>query len=126
MEEKPDAQETNGVTPSKAIGLECKWCMGTAKSFRCDSKLCKLTGKFPVQGIGGRALSPLMRIKLHCLDCVETRPEVRACTGKLLHDSRHCHLQPYRLGHNPKRKGIGSASNFQKTPTHDGVSGSKN
>lgn len=125
MEERPDVQETDGVTPSRAIGLECKWCTGGVRGMSCYSEMCKLNDASPVQGIESRALSPLRRIKLHCRDCVETRQEVRVCTGRLPYEGRHCYLHPYRLGHNPKRKGMGSAKNFQKTPTHDGVSGSK-
>ncbi|HHT9137236.1 MAG TPA: hypothetical protein ACFYEK_08355 [Candidatus Wunengus sp. YC60] len=100
------------TTPQKAIKLECKCCMGMAKSFSCDSKLCKLNGK---------SFSPLRRIKAHCLDCVETRQEVKDYTGKLFSEDRLCNLHPYRFGHNPKRKGMGSAENFRKTSTHDMV-----
>lgn len=122
--EKELNQEAEGITPSKAIKLECKWCMGMVKGFICDSRDCKLNG---------RSLSPLRRIKLHCIDCVENRQEVRDCTGKLLHEGKLCYLHPYRLGHNPKRKGTGNKKGnpealkfYQKTKTHDRVSGSKN
>lgn len=115
--EKGLNQEAEGITPSKAIKLECKWCMGMVKGFMCDSRDCKLNGK---------SLSPLRRIKLHCIDCVENRQEVKDCKGKLLHEGRICCLHSYRLGHNPKRKGVGNAKNFKKTPTHNIVSGSKN
>lgn len=104
------------MTPARAIKLECRWCMGSVKSFTCDSQICKLNNK---------SLTPLKRIKAHCLDCVETRQEVKNCTGKLLFEDRLCFLHPYRLGHNPKRKGIGNClgnPKFQKkTLTHDMV-----
>ena len=104
------------MTPSKAIKLECKWCMGNVRSFKCDSQICKLNN---------RTLSHLKRIKLHCLDCVETRQEVKDCTGKLLSEDRPCFLHLYRFGHNPKRKGIGNRLGnpkfLQKTLTHDMV-----
>ncbi|OHB35069.1 MAG: hypothetical protein A2Y08_02740 [Planctomycetes bacterium GWA2_40_7] len=87
------------ITPSKAIKLECKGCMGSMKSFKCDSQICKLNNK---------SLSPLKRIKAHCLDCVETRQEVKDCTGKLLFEDRVCYLHPYRLGKNPKSAGKGN------------------
>ena len=87
------------MTPAKAIKLECKWCMGSMKSFKCDSQICKLNN---------RTLSHLKRIKAHCLDCVETRQEVKDCTGKLLSENRLCYLHPYRLGKNPKRAGKGN------------------
>ena len=109
------------MTPSKAIKLECKWCMGNVRSFKCDSQICKLNN---------RTLSHLKRIKLHCLDCVETRQEVKDCTGKLLSEDRPCFLHLYRFGHNPKRKGIGNRLGnpkfLQKTLTHDMVLASGN
>ena len=117
------------ITPSKAIKLECKWCMGSMKSFKCDSDICKLN-TFDKLSAGNRTLSHLKRIKLHCLDCVETRQEVKDCTGKLLFEDRLCYLHPYRLGHNPKRKGIGNRLGnpkfLQKTLTHDMVLASTN
>lgn len=67
------------MTPSRAIMLECKWCMGSVRSFACESDICKLNDK---------SLLPLKRIKAHCLDCVETRKEVVECTGKLLHEKQ--------------------------------------
>ncbi len=107
------------ITPSKAIKLECKWCMGNVRSFKCDSDICKLNNK---------SLSPLKRIKSHCLDCVETRQEVKDCTGKLLSENRLCYLHPYRMGTNPKRKGIGNLKPslkgleiYKKQRTHDMV-----
>ena len=109
------------ITPSKAIKLECKCCMGSRKSFKCDSQICKLNNK---------SLSHLKRIKAHCLDCVEIRGEIKDCTGKLLFEDRLCYLHPYRLGHNPKRKGIGNRLGnpkfLQKTRTHDMVLASRN
>ena len=109
------------ITPSKAIKLECKWCMGSVRSFKCDSQICKLNNK---------SLTPLKRIKLHCLDCVETRQEIKDCTGRLLLEDRLCYLHPYRFGHNPKRKGIGNRLGnpkfLQKTRTHDMVFASGN
>ena len=104
------------MTPAKAIKLECRWCMGGVRSFKCNSDICKLNDK---------SLTPLKRIKAHCLDCVETRQEVKGCTGKLLHENRICYLHQYRFGHNPKRKGIGNSQGgvkkFQKTQSHDMV-----
>ncbi len=58
------------MTPAKAIKSECRWCRGGAKSFRCESEICKFNDK---------SLSPLKRIRAHCLDCVETRQEVKRC-----------------------------------------------
>lgn len=48
------------------------------------------------------SLTPLKAIREKCLDCMCDQPgEVRLCT---CHD---CPLYPYRMGHNPARKGIG-------------------
>ena len=90
------------MTPARAIKLECKWCSGyegIRKAVTCDSDICKLNNK---------SLSPLKRIKAHCLDCVETRQEVKNCIGKLLSEDRLCYLHPYRFGKNPKRAGKGN------------------
>ena len=47
-------------------------------------------------------LSPLKAIRAKCLDCVADQPSVvRLCP------SENCPLWPYRMGHNPNRKGIG-------------------
>ncbi len=107
------------MTPGKAIKLECKWCRGSVRSFKCDSKICKLNDE---------SLSSLKRIKHHCLDCVESRQEVKECAGKLLHENRLCFLHPYRMGTNPKRKGIGNLNPslkgleiYKKQRTHDMV-----
>lgn len=46
-------------------------------------------------------LSPLKSIRAKCLDCMCDQPqEVRLCP------SENCPLWPYRMGHNPNRKGI--------------------
>jgi len=45
--------------------------------------------------------SPLKAIRQKCLDCAGGKPsEVRKCV------SDDCPLYPYRMGHNPARKGI--------------------
>jgi len=47
-------------------------------------------------------LSPLKSIRAKCLDCMcGQMQEVRLCP------SESCPLWPYRMGHNPNRKGIG-------------------
>ena len=47
-------------------------------------------------------LSPLKAIRAKCLDCMADQPaEVRLCPCE------NCPLYPYRMGHNPNRKGIG-------------------
>lgn len=96
------------MTPAKAIGLECKWCSGIEGKrliAKCNSEICKLNNK---------SLSPLKRIKAHCLDCVETRQEVKNCTGKLLFEDRLCYLHPYRLGKNPRKKPSANTSHLDR------------
>ncbi|MCK6468633.1 MAG: hypothetical protein L6Q53_10610 [Candidatus Brocadia sinica] len=87
------------ATPAQAVRLECKWCIGMVKGAKCESEICKLKDK---------SLSFLKRIKAHCLDCMETKQEVKNCTGKLLSEDRLCYLHPYRFGRNPRQKGIGN------------------
>lgn len=81
------------LSPADVIKLECKRCYGLEdirKNPNCISKICKIKDK--------TIISPLRRIKAHCLDCMETRDQVKNCTGKLLHEDRLCYLHPYRLG----------------------------
>ncbi len=48
-------------------------------------------------------LTPIKAIRAKCLECACKRPsEVRKC------ESYECPLFPYRMGKNPKRKGISS------------------
>jgi len=56
-------------------------------------------------------LSPLKAIRAKCLDCVAEQPqEVRLCPCE------SCPIWPYRMGHNPNRKGIGGMKqNEQET-----------
>ena len=55
----------------------------------------------------------LKAIRLRCLECsAGSIKEVRLCP---VHD---CELYQYRMGHNPKRKGLGG-----KPPTQRAVSG---
>lgn len=49
-----------------------------------------------------KTMTPLQAIRAHCLECCADSPkEAREChlTG--------CHLWNFRLGHNPRRAGIG-------------------
>ena len=50
---------------------------------------------------GNQELTPLKAIRLKCLDCAATAKMARECLEK------DCPLHPYRLGNNPRRKGIG-------------------
>lgn len=110
-----DTNDLGAMTPARAIKLECKRCSGV-KAADCISKVCKLKNV---------TLSPLKRIRAHCLDCVETRQEVKECTGKLLFEDRLCYLHPYRLGHNPRQKGIGNPRFSKKPQRNDMVLASK-
>jgi hypothetical protein len=47
-------------------------------------------------------LTPLQAIRAKCLDCSSHKPkEVRECLVST------CAIYPFRLGHNPNRKGVG-------------------
>lgn len=47
-------------------------------------------------------LTPLKAIRANCLDCCAgQRAEVRRC------HITDCSLHPFRLGHNPRRAGVG-------------------
>ena len=47
-------------------------------------------------------MTPLKAIRLKCLDCCCGQAiEVKLCP------SENCPLYPYRMGHNPARKGVG-------------------
>ena len=57
-------------------------------------------------------MTPLKAIRLKCLDCCcGSVYEVKLCP------SEDCPLYPYRLGHNPARKGLGG--NFAKDDPND-------
>ena len=54
-------------------------------------------------------LTPLKAIRKNCLECSSgSSNEVKNC---IITD---CPLYPYRLGKNPKRKGMGNSNNFNK------------
>ena len=73
-----------------------------------------------------RQFTPLQAMKHHCLDCMggheeawsdikgkripPFRPteEVRACPSK------SCYLYPFRMGRNPRRKGLGRVENLSR------------
>lgn len=99
------------MTAKKAIKTECRFCMNSTIFKGCDSEVCKLNDL---------SLSPLKRIKAHCVSCVpeQNLKAVRACTGELT-NNKVCPLHPYRAGSNPKRKGIGNRNATFKTRTHD-------
>ena len=85
------------MTPAEAIRKECKYCMNEERfnPAICGSKECKLRDK--------SIISPLRRIKAHCLDCADSYENVKACDGLLL-PSEKCHLHAYRFGTNPQLK----------------------
>lgn len=90
-----------GMTPRKAILDECRFCLNASRQVKCESKVCPLNDG---------AMTPLRRIKAHCLTCApeQSRQGVQSCTGMIIGSQpRVCLLHPYRHGHNPKRAGIG-------------------
>ena len=52
--------------------------------------------------------TPLKAIRRKCLDCCGTSREVELCR------ITDCSLHPYRLGRNPRRRGLGNPANFKK------------
>ena len=59
-------------------------------------------------------LSPLKAIRAKCVDCCcGVQSEVRLCPCE------DCALYPYRMGHNPNRKGIGGK--FETGGSDDGT-----
>jgi hypothetical protein len=84
------------MTPTKAIKIECKACKN-GYNYECKSIGCKLNDK---------TLTPLKRIKAHCISCVPEQSiyGVKQCTGKLLY-GKTCPLHQYKEGHNPNLKG---------------------
>jgi hypothetical protein len=55
--------------------------------------------------------TPLQAIRRKCLDCCYGSPkEVRLC------EADYCSLHPYRLGKNPKRRGIGGCLSKGEIP----------
>ena len=61
-------------------------------------------------------LTPVKAIRAHCLDCMcGQAQEVRLCP------ITDCSLYPYRMGHNPSRKGKGGKF-ARKAPTQEGIS----
>lgn len=58
-------------------------------------------------------LTPIKAIRAHCLDCMCGQVnEVRLCPIS------DCPLYPYRMGHNPNRKGKGgNADHLRKNST---------
>jgi hypothetical protein len=55
-----------------------------------------------------KMLTPLKAIRKHCIDCSGfSMAEVKRC------ELKDCPLWPYRMGHNPKRKGKGGKRDSQ-------------
>lgn len=55
-------------------------------------------------------LSPLKAIRAKCIDCCcGNQQEVRLCPAE------DCPVWPYRMGHNPNRKGVGGRFSGQET-----------
>lgn len=61
-------------------------------------------------------MTPLKSIRAKCLDCMCDQPmEVRLCP------SENCPLWPYRMGHNPNRKGIGGFKDSEEVAEADEI-----
>lgn len=95
------------LTPSEAIKQECRYCMNFQK-IKCESEICKLRNK---------NLTPLRRIKEHCLECHpdHSTQGARSCDGIVLYPEYHiCPLHIYRLGKNPYLKGAKSVEHLKE------------
>jgi len=95
------AQETARlrITPTQAIKSECRYCGQTKNFHGCASTVYKLNDM---------SLTPVKRIKAHCLTCVPEQSifGVKRCDGRGgILKPRMCPLYPYRMGKNPNRKG---------------------
>ena len=120
----------SAIQPLKAVRQHCLWCCnGSANEVAlCPARACSLwTMRFgkrpdPTKHAGDAvALYPhemplslgefategmhtLAAIRRRCVDCSGGSPsEARNCTHTA------CALWPFRLGHNPNRKGIGGS-----------------
>lgn len=95
------------VTPRKAIRAYCSWC---SKGQLYEIKQCHATEcSFHLFRSGKREpeqIPALKGIRNRCIQCAETLPEIKDC------NDQNCPLHPYRMGHNPKRTGIGSVKAF--------------
>ncbi len=93
------------MSPQGAIRKKCLSC---CCSQSIEVRLCSI-GNCPLFDFRfgrneGSSTTSLKAIKNHCLDCGEpTTQAVSKCDCK-----KECVLWPYRLGHNPKRKGLGN------------------
>ena len=97
----------NIITPVKAIRLRCLECMnGQPKEVSLCSGGCALSPfRFGTRGEKG---SVVKKIREHCLGCSESASTVRKCPFE------DCPLFPYRMGHNPSRKGMGNIKTLRK------------
>ena len=109
---------TKRFTPRPAIKSECRYCKNGLR-YTCTSTICKLNViAFP-------DLTPIKRIRKHCLDCVGSSDEVKRCAGIVLVPERHtCSLYEFRFGKNPSLKGKrgkgnpGSLEKYRETLYH--------
>lgn len=99
-----------GLTPRKAIRMECRWCSAVTPE-KCLTRVCNLSLNV------FKCRSSVRRIRAHCLDCAsldlgETPAHaVLTCNGRLMRKNGNrmegtwsiCWLHPYRLGKNPDR-----------------------
>ena len=91
------------LTPLRAIRKHCVSCCGGGRGVNgpegCNSPDC---GIFPLRhGKRVTGTKPMKSIRARCLDCAGSAVEVQAC------EVTDCELHPYRLGHNPRRAGMG-------------------
>jgi len=87
------------MTYKESIKKQCRYCMNVKNlpnGFVCRAE-CNLNDL---------SLTPLKRIRKHCLECLGSSPEVKKCDGIILKPKKHiCSLHKFREGHNPKMRG---------------------
>lgn len=87
------------LAPLKSIRKYCLECMGDSPGLvrDCIDKDCSLHlyrhGNNPSSG------RVLKAIRNQCLNCAETKTEIRNCNSD-------CYLKPYRMGTNPNRRHV--------------------
>ena len=109
-----DREDLTISSPMEAIRARCLECVGyhSAEVLNCKDHDCALyplrLGSIPID-----RPSRLKAIRKHCLECMNGSAEaVRDCTSGpgLAKGEPGCPVFQFRLGKNPKRKGVGADS----------------
>ena len=102
------------TSPLIAIRKHCAWCCGSSSAGEknhaagCNSQDCPLYTRRFGKKVGAGALKA---IRLRCLECVGSSPEVKNC------QEEECDLFMYRFGHNPRLAGRGASAERMRVVT---------